>query len=209
MDAAEMRTTWRAYVNETDTTVVPDATVDRFMRGGLVRTNRRIGYYFKDSTVNLVAGTQEYALPTDFVHEVFLYWNTLQLKKADVERWIADNENWQEMTGAPAEYAIYGSKLILLPIPDARSVTADSTLTVRHVATPPDFAANGPAGLMEQDHELPILAAVALWSESNPNDALATLRATAFTDQFERECAAVEQIYEERRLLRWQPRRNQ
>lgn len=204
-----MRTTWRGYVNETDTTVVPDATVDRYLRDGLTQTNRRIGYYFKDSDITLVAGTQEYALPTDYVHEVFAYWNTLQLKKADVEQWIADNESFQAQSGAPREYAIYGAKIIIFPVPDANSVAADATVTLRHIATPPDFASSGPSGLLTQDHEVPIYAAVALWSMAHPNDALAGYRAMAFNTKFEDECQKVAEIYERRRLLRWRPQRSQ
>ena len=198
-----MRTTWRTYVNETDTTVVPDATVDRYLRAGLERLNRRVGYYFKDTSVTIVDGTQEYSLPTDFVKIEFIYWNGQRLNPAGgTDRWIADGEQWTTATGAPEEYVIYGDKLVLYPIPDANSVAADSTLQVRHIATPPDFAANAAAGLLTQDHELPILKAAALWSEAHPGGPLDPYRAANFNNEFEAEAQMVAAIYEARRQYR-------
>lgn len=202
MTAAEARTEFRERVQETNTTVLPDAQIDRLLQAGQEALNRRIGYYWKDSTVNLVAAQQEYDLPTDFVSAIFVYWNQKFLDKNDPVLWRNEGDNWRVDQGAPSEYAVYGAKLSLRLIPNANAVAQASTLTFRHVATPPSFTTSAFTGLLSQDHRLPVYWAVVEWSSSHPDSGLAAYRAARYTALFESEAAAAAETYSHRSLER-------
>jgi hypothetical protein len=73
--------------------------------------------------IDLVAGTQEYALPSNFLEETeVLYknssdeWSMLekkQIRELDLEGW-----NWRALTGDPSMYYIRGAYIGLVPYPD-------------------------------------------------------------------------------------------
>jgi hypothetical protein len=200
---SRMRSLWRLLTNEDDTTVVTDATVDELLWRGCQAFNRITKYYTKlsSSAVTLVAGTQEYSLPTDFNEMLYVYLGGKELKKADLARLQTDGDYWRSKTGEPEEFAIIGDKIIFLPIPDAKAVAADPAPVLRYVANPPDFATNGPTLLFDQDQPIPVYWAVVLWSAAHPDSALAVHRLTHHSELFKAEAAKAVEGYAARNLM--------
>ncbi len=196
---------WRECTNERDTNVVPDATVYTYLDAAAERLNRRIAYHWTDSTtdITLIAGTQEYSLPTDVEEIVFVDWNGKLLQKADLELWRSREQDWRNQPlGFPREWAWYSNKLVLLPAPSAAAVGQAPNPTVRYVSTPRSLQTFGPEMLSTQDYKLLVYSAVALWSANYPDSAVASARLQYHEGLFEKETEMVKQTYAERRVMR-------
>jgi hypothetical protein len=149
-----------------------------------------------------VAGTQEYSLPAACNEVVFVTWNGQPLGKSSVEQWQTKEERWQQQSGSPREWAIYGDKLVLFPTPDALAVAAAASPVVRYGSNPADIGTSGPEQLRSQDYALPVYHAVALWSASYPDSALAQARGTFYEQLFQTEAAKVAAYYTARNVSR-------
>jgi hypothetical protein len=195
-----MRSLWRELTGEKYTSVVPDTVVDRYLQRGLNELNRRVRYHYTDSStaITLLAGTQEYALPTDCMELIHVYWNGQELKKSDVEQWRRQYVQWRLETGEPREWAMYGDKLVLYPTPTAEAVAAEDNPVLRYVATPGEIATYGPAQLRTGDTDLAVYHGVALWSASYPDSALAQQRLATYEKLFDQEADRVAGYYEVR-----------
>lgn len=201
-----MRSLWREYTNEQNTTVVPSATVDIYLQSGLEELNRRIRYHWTTGPVTLVAGTQEYSDLADLVAIEFVEWNGVSLKKADANQWrksdVSENQWRTETTGEPQEYAFEGNRIILRPTPTAEAVARASTFTVRYISTPPSITTSGPEQLASQDYRIPVFYGVFQWAVAHPDTDLAAQRAQGFLQMFGDSADRIRQDYEDRRISR-------
>jgi len=200
-----MRSLWREYTNERNTTVVPDLTVDIYLQSGLEALNRRVRYHWADSLtdITLVAGTQEYTVPTDCVEIVWLEWNGNEVAKTSMDQLRSRLINWRgQKAGPPQEWAFYRNKLILIPTPDAATVATASHPIFRYVSTPPSITSAGPEQLNSQDYRIPVFYGVAEWATAHPDSALATLRAQGFKAMFEGEADSIASQYDARLVAR-------
>ena len=169
---AQMLDLWRELTNERNTTRISDTDVGRFyLAGGLEALNRVIHYHYTTSTdgITLVAETQEYSLPEDFVEVDWIQWNGQDLKKSSIDEWRRNGVKWRSQpSGNPQEYAIYGNKIVFLPKPSAAAVAADDNPVIRYCSTPADFNTNGPVQLGSQDYRPAVYHAVSEYFSSYP-----------------------------------------
>ena len=201
MNQAAMISLWREYVNEKNTTSVPDATVIFYLDGGQEATNRRLGWYRKTSTngITLVNDTQEYSAFADQVRIVWVEHAGVVLRPGNLHTWENDGVHWRSVSaGIPREWAVDGDKIVFYPKPNAEAVAAAANPVVRYVATPPTLPSGGPAELGSQDHRLIVYHAVREWSSCHPDSALAIQRAERFDKLYESEIKAAEAYYAQR-----------
>lgn len=195
---AEARTQFRELTNERDTTVLADSVVDGYIQQGLEALNRRIRYHYTTTTnsITLVAGTQEYDLPSELVELKWVEWNGSDILKSSIEEWRRKSIKWrQEEKGVLEEWSQYANKIVFRPTPTAAVVSAASGVTLRFVSRPAGFTASGMAQLNYQEWDLPIYRAVYLFSICYPDSAMAAGRAQELNNIFEKEAEAVAQFY--------------
>lgn len=200
----EARSLFRELTNERSTTVVSDATVDIYLQEGVEALCRRIRYFYvtDSSSVTLVAGTQEYSLPTDLLELKFLEWNGQELIKSSVEEYRRKGIKWrQEPTGFPEEWYIYANKVGFRPIPNAATVAAAANPVFRYIGRP-SAVSGGFSQLDINDWSVPVYKAIALWSMAHPDSAIAIQRASHFNDLFDKEAQLIDQYYQLRGLSR-------
>jgi hypothetical protein len=199
-----MRSLWRELTGEKDTTVVPNAVVDIYLQRGLEELNRLVRYHFTDddSNVTLVAGTQEYSLPAACNQVVFVTWRGQELKKSSVDEWRSKGVAWQQQSGEPREWAMYGDKLVFFPTPNAEAVAADPNPVVRYVSNPSDIGTSGPEQLRSGDYALPVYHGVVLWSASYPDSAAAQGRLAFYEGLFDKEAGKCLEYYSARLVTR-------
>ena len=176
---------------------MPDATVDIYLQEGVEALCRRIRYHYKDSTsdVTIVAGTQEYSLPTDLMEIKFVTWNGQDLIKSSIEEFRRKGIKWQqEPQGFPEEWAHYANKIIFRPIPSAAAVAAAANPTIRYVSRPAAVS-GGFAQLDLNDWSIPVWWAVAEWSIAHPDSAVAQQRAANFRKMFDDEAELLAAFY--------------
>lgn len=202
MTKAEAILNWRWLVGEYDTTATPDATtgsligVEVLLQRGAEALNRRVGYFFKDSTITLAVGAES-TLPEDMIETVFVTLDGYTLKPTDIEQLNQAEPSWRNAAqGKPLEYYVY-SKLGFYPPLDTDS--AAKVCTMRHLATP--TLSSTFELLATQDHIIPVFYAAALWFEAHGLDGDG-FRAKMFSDRFEAEAGQVKAYYERRRLQR-------
>lgn len=168
MTTAAGRLAFRALVNESDTTALPDSVsgstyqaVDYYIQCGLEELNRLIGYHVADDTSETVAvGTQEYDLSTDCQAVLWVELSGIPLARTSEEELRNKQVRWRVLdAGKPNEYFVYGRKLVLVPSPNA----AYGTITIRHVSSPAAFSSSGFAKLADGDHNVPLLYAASLF----------------------------------------------
>ena len=198
-----MVTQFRDSTGEENTTVFPDTRVYRLLNRAQRKVNLAIGYYWRDVTsVTLVAGTQEYSLPSDFQDIVFIEHNGNMLKKGDYEEWLDDGD-WRNKKDLPLEYAIYAGKLIFRPKPNAAAVGLSATPTIRYIACPPDVdGSNDISGLLTPHHDLIPERAVILHESSWPEGPLSAWRIANFRAEHNEGLQAAADLYRQRALLR-------
>ena len=170
MTAAQLRTLTRSFINEEDTSRLSDTVLDYHLQSALEAFNRRVGYKFADdtSTITIVNGTQEYALPATVQEIWWAEWNSTMLDKGDIREWRSksDTAAWRNQSGSPEEYAVYGRKFVLRPKPNAAAVTLDSTVTIRYIASAGAFADAELAFIPDEDHRILGYYAAAEWFET-------------------------------------------
>jgi hypothetical protein len=189
---------WRELTNERSRIVVPDFVAANYITAGLEAVNRRVRYHYTDTTtaVTLVAGTQEYAAPTDVVEIKFIELGGKLLTKSAIEEYRRKEIMWrQETSGYPEEWAFYNNKLVFRPTPSAAAVAADSAPFIRYVSTPPSFMTNGMEQLNSQFTRVPVYWAVAEWSRSHPDSALAQARIQTYQAAFDQEMELAAAFY--------------
>lgn len=196
---------WRELTNQQNTTVIPDSRVRLYITQGLYWLNRRIRYYVRDeaSPITPSAGTGQYTLPADYEEMVYVYFGAQELKKTDLQEAEIASTSWRSKTGTPAHWLVLGNVVHLIPAPNAAA--AVQTLTLRYVATPPDLAANGAAGLSTQSAVVPVYYGAYLYTVCHPDDASSPSRAGGLLAFAEREADLMAQAYASRRLLREPP----
>lgn len=150
----------------------------QFLNQAYFQVQKDMGFKLRENqalyTINTVAGTREYALPSDFVLLKMVTYNGQPLEKTEYEdlkyRQIAD------VQGTPYEYYIYGTNIGLNPIPDSIKPAILyyrkrlPTLTSSQGTTPPS------------DFDLAIIkyAAYLLWSTPRGNRQTAQDKATDY-----------------------------
>lgn len=203
-DTVSMRNLWREYNNERSTAVVPDATVDIYLDGGLQELNRRLHYHYTTDTTSiaLVAGQQEYSLPGDFIEMAWMQFGAFRvLEKGDTEQWRRRGDDWRnEPQGEPRYWAIYGNKLILRPAPSAEAVAANATLTFRYVSAPPSVTTNGAEQLSSQAWRPAVYWGTYQWCNAYPDSAVAQQRGAAFLQMFVDAVTAMADEYSRRAI---------
>lgn len=204
---ATMRSLWREATNERFTagdasSAVPDSTVDIYLDYGLQALNREAHYHVSDATIALVAGQQEYSLPSDFVLAFWLSTsNFRKLDRSDVERWMSRGVDWRhEQANEPTEWALYANKLILRPAPSAEAVASLTALTLRYCSTPPSITTNGAEQLGSQEYRLVVLYGALLWSILYPESLVAQQRIAELQKLWESSLPRVIQEYAARNI---------
>lgn len=195
---AEARTQFRELTNERDSDVIGDSVIDGYIQQGLEALNRRVRYHYTTTTnsITLVAGTQEYDLPSELVELKWVEWDGVELTKSSVEEWRRKNRKWRQLeSGALDEWAIYANKLVFSPAPNAAVVTEASGVTLRFVSRPGAFGSAGMGQLNYQDWDLPIYYAIHIFCMSYPDSAIKHQMAEHYYKMFEREAEAVSQYY--------------
>jgi hypothetical protein len=96
-----------------------------------------------NTTATSVAGTMEYALPSDFLRLRLIRYNGQELGKSDKLALKRENSNFDNQ-GTPYQYYIYGTNYGLFPTPDAgQTIDIDylkrlATLTSSQASELPD-----------------------------------------------------------------------
>jgi hypothetical protein len=204
-DLAGLISLWREFTGEHDTAVPDDTVVALWIDRGLEALNRRLRYHWTtDSTsIVLVAGTQEYSLPVDYVEVRWVEWNGRRLAKGDVQEWQSRGDNWrQETTGEPLEYAQYGDKIIFRPVPSAEAVVIAASPVFRYCSKPPAVATSGPEQLSSQNWPVVVAFGAALYCGSYPDSAAFAARRDSLMKYFEDEVQVVAVDYKDRGLDR-------
>ena len=195
---AGARTYFRERTNERSTTVLPDATIDEYLQIGIEALNRRTRYFYADSSalVTFVAETQEYALSLDVIEVKFVTWRGSELAKSSIEEFRRKNNRWQQETsGSPEFWAHYADKLVFLPKPNAEAVAASATPTIRFISRPADVSVAGFTQLPYQEWPIAIAYAIAEWSATYPDSAVASGRSAYYREIFKEESEAVLAYY--------------
>lgn len=192
----EGRTLWRELANEKNTSIVPDATVDRYLQIALEAMNRRTGFTVKEdsTTVTFLVNSSEYPLPTDFCRMAWVYWNGRFLKKSSIEEWQRgpDPVNWRdERSGEPEEYALLGMLLVVRPRPSAAAVAAALHPTLKYVAGPGVYAAAGFGALADGNQRAVVQYAAAVWRAAHPDTDMAPASAELLLQLFEQDAQLV------------------
>lgn len=129
----------------------------------------------EDNAIGLVAGQIEYPLMSDVLSVIWCEWNERRLEPASLTRSDREQDAWdQRASGTPAQFAIQGRKLAILPPPTAASIVTDPYVALRYIATPGPVGVDGPQGLSELDQWLVIYMSAMLWCETNLSEANAT-----------------------------------
>ncbi len=203
---ALMRSLWRELANEPftpgdPTSAVPDARVDIYLTWAAQELNRRVHYHVSDATIVLIAGQQEYSLPTDFVEAQWIqYGNFRKLERSDIERWMSRGEDWRhEQPNEPTAWAVYANKIVLRPPPSASAVADNPNLTLRYVSTPPDIGA-GADQLGSQEYRTVVVWAVYLYSVAYPESLVAQQRLTALKAEVEEQANLIKMDYARRSI---------
>ena len=205
MTLGQARRRFRALISEFDSRVPPDSIVDGFLDAGMEATSRRVPFYVATDTTTLalVATTQEYSLPSDFVQSIFVTHNGLHLRKSSIEEWERTEKEWRaEPHGGLQEYAFYAMKIVFRPIPNAATVAVASAATIRYFACPPTVTSNWPNTLGNQSQQVPIYYAVYEWSIAHPDSEQALVRGEKYLAAFEREVELIGREYAARGLSR-------
>lgn len=166
MTQAEARTLWRELTNETDTTAVPNGSVDLYLQAGQEALNLECHYFRKETTsgITLVAGTQEYDLPADCLEVRQVRHGERILKRIGLEELRQRSQDPARIpSGHPEEYYRYGAKIGFVPVPDGAAVAADGTPDVRYVANPTEFSTTAFDQLPAPFHRAVVYYACAEW----------------------------------------------
>jgi hypothetical protein len=200
-DLTAMRSLWRELTGERFATL-PDSIVDVYLDFGLQALNREARYHISDATITLVAGTQEYSLPSDFVTAKWLQSGAFRkLERGDVERWMGRDEDWRhEPLGDIKSWALYSNKLIVRPAPSAAAVASTPTLTLRYVSTPPSITTNGPEQLGSEELRLVVMYGAMLYGACYPDSAATQIRINELRKEWEGAIPRVVQQYAERSI---------
>jgi hypothetical protein len=200
---ATMVALWREFTGEHDTTVPDDTVVALWIDRGLEALNRRLRYHWTtDSTsVVLVAGTQEYSLPADLIELRWVQWNGRELAKGDIQEWRRNYDEWRnETAGEPTQYAIYGDKLVIRPIPSAEAVAAAPSPVFRYCSKPPAVATSGAEQLNSQNWPIAVAYGAAAYAGSYPDSAAFAARRDSLMKLFEDEVQTIALDYADRAL---------
>lgn len=201
MTIAELRTLVRHFVNEENTTRLSDAQVDYHILAAAEAFNRVVKYRVEDLSITIVAGTQEYALPTAAVSVLFVEFNDRMLTKVTMEELqTKDRSRWRTLQGAILSYYVYGRKLGLTPIPNAVEVALDSTLVVRCVSSPTTVDATELGLIAPQDHRILAYYAAADWMMTAK--AMAPSLAQGYLQMFNSQAEAAARFYADRGMAR-------
>lgn len=184
---------WRERTNERSypatSSGIPDSVVGVYLTWALHWINRIAKYHYTTdtTTIALVAGQQEYTLPSDIVEARWLRHGLIDLQRGDVERWRSDDLAWaSEPAGNPREWALYGGQQIILrPAPSAEAVAEAPTCTLRYVSAPADIMTAGPAQLPTQAYRIVVDKAAAIFFEGYPDTALAEQKVAAISKEAE------------------------
>ena len=122
----------------------------------------------EDRAIGLVASQIEYPLTSDVLSVIWVEWNNRRLEPVSLTISDRDQTNWRDRDpGEPAQWAIQGRKLALIPPPTAAAITTDAYLSLRYIATPGPLGPDGPQGLSDLDQWLVIHEAARMWCETN------------------------------------------
>lgn len=115
---------WLGYLNDAYADVIAASPLWPFLRGST-------------SSLTFTAGVQTVALPTDVfrVSRVYDLTNQYRLRALQGNNGALRKYPQQDETGTPRDYEIFGTSLIVYPIPDAAV-----TLQVRYWKPPADLA---------------------------------------------------------------------
>ncbi len=199
-----MRSLWRQYNGEFSSTIT-DAMVDIYLDAGLEWLNRLIRYYQTTSTsdITLVAGTQEYSIPTSWTEILWLQINGQEIQKGDIEQWRSDSEAWRaEPNGFPRFFAAYANKLVFRPAPDAATVALAANPVIRVVTKPDSITTSGPLQLQSQDYRIVVFLATAEWAHCFPDSAVAQLRGDYYQKRAEDAAQGIAEQYARRGISR-------
>jgi hypothetical protein len=194
---------WREFTGEHDTAVPDDTVVALWIDRGLEALNRRLRYHWTtDSTsVVLVAGTQEYSLPSDLVELRWLQWNGRELAKGDIQEWRRNYDEWRnETAGEPTQFAQYGDKVLFRPTPSAEAVALAASPVFRYCSKPPAVAVSGPEQLNSQNWPVAVAYGAAAYCGSYPDSAAFAARRDSLMKLFEDEVQTIALDYADRAL---------
>jgi len=185
-----MRSLWRDLVNELDSATITDTMADTYIQRGLEALNRLARYHWTtdSASITLVAGQQEYPLPTNIMEIEWIEWQGKELDKESMALWRRGSDPWRtEPDGAPRGWCQYGQTLIFRPTPDAATVAKQANPILRCVTMPDSFTTFGPLQLQQENWPIPVFYAAALWSTCHPESALSASRAKDLMDLFNNE----------------------
>jgi hypothetical protein len=121
---------------------IEDADIYDWINDAQDDINRKIEFLTATSQLDPVDGTENYALPADFVYALrvtldgtFLYKTTLE----EMDQYLRDRDVTPVQKGTPTRYWIRGGRIFLYPIPDSASAGTD-LLDVFYVKRPTTIA---------------------------------------------------------------------
>lgn len=130
-----------------------------------------------DEQINLTADQREYLLPQSLVWIYWVEWNDQLLTPTSTFRYNSQGGDgsgvsWHAVaSGTPAEYAIEGRKLILLPPADSTAISTSGFLAWRWLgAGDAALSASGTPKLSRLDQELLLFEAAVRWLSQRPSE---------------------------------------
>lgn len=151
MDLQTLRGQALALLAEDGTGYIQSAEVDDWLREGQIDVADKTGALRASATAQGIAiGTARYALPDDLLRAVLVTWAGVALAETTLSAAVTEPTN-----GTPTKYAVWGSDVILSPVPDAVDV-----LEIHYVRMPTAMQADtDPSGLPSDLEPLLVLYA--------------------------------------------------
>lgn len=122
----------------------PLTTVDRAINSWYQMVQQDLENFIDDTnytyTASTIAGTQEYALPSDFLTLQSVMYNNIALLPTERKKIIESDQN--TTTGSPIYYYVRGGNIWLYPIPNGVwTLVIDQTKTLPTITTSVDCSA--------------------------------------------------------------------
>lgn len=153
--ASDILTRARTYLRDQQTSTngqqFSDTTLLQFLSDGQREANAQNWLLQSSATVTLIQGTTEYAMPTDFMATLRVWFKVtggtgyIKLDQTTFDQLDAQASGWFQATGPPTKYYLDRSSqtvyLAFYPAPSVASSTG--TAIVYYIQQPPDITLTG------------------------------------------------------------------
>lgn len=139
------------------------AFVKRYLNDAERQFCRKTEYSIKkDASITTASGTREYTLPSDFLHEVAVFWNGRRMAWTDLEDTIHEDG---DQSGEPTAYYIEGGKIGFEDVP-----TSAQTVTIVYYSIGGAMAQTSDTPIVPTEHHMLLVAYACYWCSIEGDD---------------------------------------